>query len=191
MIVNNASVNESNKIRQALNHFFNRSYWRRVWIIQEVFSASRSCLSFWVGPEGLPWNVFQSAIAPRQWNFVEHMGFTGFAGPGKSITAEYEFRLKKYIGGSSRRLDLVRLLKLCSACNSQCSDIRDRIYGLISISNVRPGHIMVDYAKHPAILYFDVMQAYMKGAVYGQPKRLAPGTRDLSYQVQKLLGEPL
>ncbi|PMD43782.1 HET-domain-containing protein [Hyaloscypha variabilis F] len=184
------SLNTLWDMREALHRFFGRTYWRRVWIIQEVLSASR--LSFYCGSEVLPWKAFQLAILPQG---PETGEITRFPGADRHITVEFSIGST---GSKDRRgvSDLARLLSLCSLCGSECSDVRDHIYGLISVSeDIRPDDITIDYSKHPSRLYFDVMQAcvfpIVTGSPYLQLKKPGVDINNFNNQVQSLLGNPL
>jgi hypothetical protein len=62
----------------------------------------------------------------------------------------------------SGALNLAKLLKLYTGNKSQCTDVRDRIYSLISIaSNIGPGDIILNCSKTPIRLLFDVLHAYI------------------------------
>lgn len=54
------------------------------------------------------------------------------------------------------------LIVLCSKCESQCEDIRDRIYGLVSLSNDL--QIVPDYSKTRVEIYLDVILGHCSGS---------------------------
>jgi hypothetical protein len=48
------------RMMRTITKLWNRSYWKRVWIIQEILSASN--LSLYCGAESLPWTVYENIL---------------------------------------------------------------------------------------------------------------------------------
>jgi hypothetical protein len=73
------------RIFLALSRLFDRSYWTRLWIIQEVLSASS--LRLWRGSKSLAWEGFQSAFNPPA--HLQPWSRPLFNGPGALVTQQY------------------------------------------------------------------------------------------------------
>ena len=81
-------------------------------------------------------------------------------------TAVYHISLKRHTTLKSSRqcqsYTMEELFDLCSTCDSQCEDIRDRIYGLLSLC--KDLQIVPDYTKSALDLYLVVIQAHYSGS---------------------------
>lgn len=149
------SSNPSNPVFKPL---FNRNYFTRVWIIQEVILAKYA--KVYCGNKSLTWEQF---AAPFD-------GWSGSAFASSLAHSLYRSR-KRY--HSNVTCDLVTLIRLHSL--SQCFDPRDKIYGFLGIAkdcdrgNYKqpPWYIpSADYSKDISTVYQDIIRfwTFKKGA---------------------------
>lgn len=166
------STKFSTQKAKALMTLCYRPYWRRVWIIQEIFSASR--LEIICGTNSMEWPYFRDALkeittdipssiqtidgglesAVLASTYLEELGRACSSSPAAAIV-----RLHHGNGGI---YSLKELLDLCSTCGSSCKDVRDRIYGLISLSRDVGNQLVPDYSKSLSQLFLDVLVAYLR-----------------------------
>lgn len=112
---------------QVLRLFLSREYWNRVWILQEVLSATSLILL--CGTRSLSAISLANALEAITC-LIEDPRYT--TEPGYLIVKKYH----QYQRGN-RDTTLAGLLDLCSMCKSQCQDPRDRIYGILSLTQNR------------------------------------------------------
>ncbi|PMD43516.1 HET-domain-containing protein [Hyaloscypha variabilis F] len=132
--------------RNALEALCRRPYWRRVWIIQEILSASS--LELHCGSKSFAWTYFGVAFASIEISLVPSVESTA---PAALIQREWaHYRIP------GETISLQRLLELCSRCESECQDVRDRIYGVLSITNDKKG-LTPEYTKTSLELYHELL----------------------------------
>ncbi|KAH7121566.1 hypothetical protein EDB81DRAFT_814091 [Dactylonectria macrodidyma] len=135
------------------------SYWRRLWIVQEVLLAKEAVLYF--GDEDrtmCDWKLLTMAREnldkiPDSWQID-----SAIASRLESIRASLPFLLD---GLRARRKEWSLLHLLKTTENSLCKDPRDKIYGLLGIANDVHGRpIEINYSKAKTIgeVYHDVIQ---------------------------------
>ena len=117
-------------VRDALLAFCNRPYWRRVWIIQEILSATS--LELLCGTKKLAWSYFGAALSSLETTYPNR---TSNSRVKRSTPPRYIHREWTSLRVPGQSTSLTKLIDLYSSCQSECEDIRDRIYGPISIAN--------------------------------------------------------
>jgi Heterokaryon incompatibility protein (HET) len=167
----------------ALNSLCMRSYWSRLWIIQEVLLASDLLVQ--CGPLSIQWEELSNVFHYLRENS------TGFCSPGPklSIVSSIPFRLEiwrkehriaVFTDTDHHLVPLHHLVELFE--DSLCFDIRDKIFGLRSLSLscckdfVRPDYSMAyeevirtlsvhhdtmhsgPWAEHPYSTYLDLLR---------------------------------
>ncbi|RAH53677.1 hypothetical protein BO85DRAFT_503710 [Aspergillus piperis CBS 112811] len=168
-VVNNTSVlsklGKQKAQTDALDTIYQRSYWSRLWIIQELFLA-RTIILF-CGSKSTAWSAFKQL---PKWNKREFVlgGFTGVDMVLESTPAGRHARdildeLKKRDQGRSTltKIGLVDLILKFGL--AQCSDVRDRVYGLLGFASAssefskaeegRGSEVIVDYSESPMCLF--------------------------------------
>ncbi|PWY71306.1 hypothetical protein BO83DRAFT_362685 [Aspergillus eucalypticola CBS 122712] len=154
----------------ALDTIYQRSYWTRLWIIQELFLA-RNIILF-CGSKSTAWSAFKQL--PR-WNKREFAlgGFTGVDMVLESTPAGHHARdildeLDKRDQGRSTftRIGLVDLILKFGL--AQCSDVRDHVYGLLGLATAscalsrdeedRRFEVIVDYSESPMCLFVRLLR---------------------------------
>jgi hypothetical protein len=106
--------------------FFMRSYWSRVWIIQEIVAASR--LRVLCGPDMVDWasfSIFVSALPDRLRAQERTIGL-GDSDMARQIS---QFRRDRTDGGS---MSMLQALHLSSLSNS--TDRKDKVFALLGLS---------------------------------------------------------
>ncbi|KAJ5736114.1 uncharacterized protein N7483_001239 [Penicillium malachiteum] len=147
---------------EALDTVYQRSYWTRLWIIQELFLAQNIIL--FCGLKSTPWSVFRQL--PR-WNkgvFVPG-GFTGVdmvlgSTPAGRHARDILNELDKMEQGRSAFIDKGLVTLVLKFGLAQCFDVRDRVYGLLGLASASDKHkedrgleVVVDYSASPMSLF--------------------------------------
>jgi len=130
-----------------------KGYWKRLWIIQEILSATTVTLL--CGSLSLPLYLFAEACMSLQalpnHNFVE--GTWGvYTRTNDEIMGTSAYYIAKQYQVRGRRWSLQELIQLCSDCKSECQEPKDRIYGILSLARDKHG-IVPDYGKSSLDLY--------------------------------------
>ncbi|KAL2063634.1 hypothetical protein VTL71DRAFT_5439 [Oculimacula yallundae] len=141
-------------INIAFRALCSRPYWRRVWIIQEVFTASHIlvlCGSRRVSWEALfKWLPESHVYHPLARSNASYFAHVSLSPPG--------FIIAGYRGYHPPHHTLPDLLQLCRLCRSESEDMRDRIYGLLGAALDNYG-ISPDYSKSTLYLYVTTAEA--------------------------------
>jgi Heterokaryon incompatibility protein (HET) len=135
---------------QAMVSFVRRSYWRRMWIIQEIRKAKQ--LSIYCGTRSISRTSLQ------------HVAQILYASPSRrveEIWSSFAFLLlRPNISGESR---LSYWLHFCTNWGCECTDPRDIVYALLGIaSDCQNGEIQVDYSIPALAMYTTVIRFLMK-----------------------------
>lgn len=152
---------------QALDTVYQRSYWTRLWIIQELFLA-RNIILF-CGSKSTTWSVFRRL--PR-WNKGEFVlgGFTGVdmvlgSTPAGRHAREILNELDKRQQGRSTYEDKGIVDLTLKFGLAQCFDVRDRVYGLLGLASASGKHeedggleVVADYSESPMCLFVRLLR---------------------------------
>ena len=133
------------EIWKSLDHLLNRAWFRRLWIWQEVFLAQgRAHLV--CGNTSMPWDCFRKAV----FLLVEKRMPSSLPGILSAITRAWS------ICSLRDQLSITTVLK--TTTNAQCSDQRDRVYGILELieKSSRP-NIQPDYTKTTVDVFRDLM----------------------------------
>ncbi|KAK0707444.1 heterokaryon incompatibility protein-domain-containing protein [Lasiosphaeris hirsuta] len=116
----------------ALVSLFERPYWKRLWVVQEVLNAAR--IDVYCGSSTLPWDVYWKANAV----FKQHHSFLDCRFPGSSNKTQRSFSdALAWCGPGSfpdprwPRSGLLRVLRTCR--ENLASDPRDKVFGLLGV----------------------------------------------------------
>jgi Heterokaryon incompatibility protein (HET) len=145
-----------------LTSLFNRPYWRRVWILQEILSGYN--LEVYCGTKHSPWMQFISVMRFMDFkadNDPEEHDKSGIAFAKWCVGTPGMAVLRLQNGQTPQQHIMADLLEMCRKCESGCYDIRDRIYGLVSISTRDEKGLKIepDYSKSQAQLCIDTFLA--------------------------------
>ncbi|KAM5349251.1 hypothetical protein ACJ41O_005758 [Fusarium nematophilum] len=156
----------------AVVSLFERDYWRRLWVVQEVFNARE--IQVYCGPTKLPWDSYQLASDA----FRRHRGDMAFRNDQidrrRSAVGPDQFSYAQVLiyQGPSSLPDLRAymddgegaLLEILRACRRKlASDPRDKLFGLLG---VLPGEIRnefrADYNLPVKDVYTEVVDYLLK-----------------------------
>jgi hypothetical protein len=107
--------------------------------------------------------------------------------PASIILSQYRSDRARWHGLG---LTLATLLRTCADCDSQCVDIRDKIYGAINVASDSEHYDLIpDYSKHPFQLYLYVWtKAISRDGVLLTPRE---GVLKHCEKLQQLHGDPI
>jgi hypothetical protein len=127
-----------------------RTYWKRLWIIQELQAAKR--IELYCGSKVMAWATFRRVVGEKYlWKLLDEWLDLRASDSITSSPAGVLVRRKR-----STTSTLKRLLYLHA--NSQCEDPRDKIYGLLSLaSDCQNGGLRPDYSISTCQLYHNTM----------------------------------
>ncbi|TVY39297.1 hypothetical protein LOCC1_G006270 [Lachnellula occidentalis] len=184
-----------------LTSLFNRPYWRRVWILQEILSGYN--LEVYCGTKKAPWMQFVSVMrfmdSKADKDPEEQDNGIAFAKWCVGTPGIAMLRLQN--GQTPTQHKMSDLLKMCQKHEYGCYDIRDRIYGLVSISEKDEDGLKIDpdYSKSQAQLCIDTFLSEfsrdnVQYRVATQNSSQNPASNELvasQRSMQALLEEPL
>lgn len=101
--------------------------------------------------------------------------------PACAIAAKQSYHYQAY--------SIEDLIQLCDRCNSQYEDVRDKIYGLVSI--VKDFELTVDYTKGAAELCLEIFKCLNRGSIVDNTLYLGDHKLESFFRTfQRLLGYP-
>lgn len=119
-------------------------YWERMWVIQEFTLAKDLCLL--QGHSQLSWKELK-------W-ILDEVGFVGAT--NRLVDGRIRWKQKSAFTTSGTTLDAL----ICMFESSKCSDVRDRVYALLSLVGTRSDDakpLYPDYTISPGQLYYRVL----------------------------------
>ena len=171
---------------EAVGNFCRRSYWGRVWIVQEICLAKR--LVVVCGEMMVPWKYISELRTARRHVWPQYLarGEREFL---RSTPAAIDRQREAH-----RKGGCVLWVLLEAFQESLCREVHDRVYGFIGLSSDCGGRgIVVDYGKSVGEVYEDVMRFYdgrFNGEASAGPPR-GPQLVSLSEFLHRLLGPGL
>jgi hypothetical protein len=178
-----------NEFSPSVRKLLMRSWWRRIWVVQEFASAKD--VVFLCGDVQLSWRPclgalealekFQRALAEKGWR--GNIGGQDY----QQLMSEINrmsgilrlFRIRQVLEQNQRRLSLWELLTL-KRFGMLSSDNRDFIYALTGIAeDAGAKHLYPDYTKHAAKVYTEVAKSFLAEGrlrtlwLCSHPRRLA------------------
>jgi hypothetical protein len=129
---------------------FERMYWRRLWVVQEVFNARK--IAVYCGTTKLPWSVYKSASQTfrRHKSDLDHYFPGGAKDSKRHIISQNQLTYSQVLvhqgpGSLSNLSSLIKreegsLLEILRACRRKlAADPRDKVFGILGIlpENVR------------------------------------------------------
>ncbi|KAJ5312368.1 hypothetical protein PENANT_c011G05956 [Penicillium antarcticum] len=148
---------------EALNAVYERSYWTRLWIIQELSLAREGIL--FCGLKAVSWSEFRRLTTFVKGDFAPG-GFTGWdiqlgSLPRGLYARDILDKLEDFGKEENTLKDTIDDLIVHGGL-AQCMDIRDRVYGLLGLARVkkedkRGVQIKADYSVTPATLFFQLL----------------------------------
>lgn len=163
----------------ALHTFLQRSYWSRLWIIQEVALAPKNMLMF-VGEDSITWQQIYDGLGvihTTHWYVKDaclrndrrvHRMIRGLEGEDSPVwNTENLHHIDKDIAGVEKKElrgeGLPTFTELLYTANgAQASQPLDKVYGLLAIMDpVISQHIIPDYTIKPSKLFAQVAHLYI------------------------------
>lgn len=152
------------KAQNALPDVAQRPYWNRLWIIQEISLAVE--VFIWCGRRRLGWTEFLDGIEDlklpehdRTLQAINEISTSRVAAPMHNtrfseVTTTSSVRTADSRRGSTslKLVDLVKQFK-----DHKCEDVRDRVYGLVSIA-ADGAKVEIDYQKTIAEVMIDLVK---------------------------------
>jgi hypothetical protein len=136
---------------EALVELCDRSYWHRLWIIQEVVLAKE--LQIFCGYSGIHWQELEKVCK----NLSSIPELDGDPPIFKKVRTNIAFQLVRIREARGRSQTTLReLLETCE--KSLCADPRDKIYGLLGLAEDTRRSLSVDYSKSLFDIYKDVVR---------------------------------
>jgi len=163
-----------------LQALLRRSYWTRIWIVQEFVLARELILH--CGDQSISWNEFSTSLEQirtlkinKYSDVLEYLLETAtnnVDSVNESVGAKIvSMRDRAVTGRKHRLLELFESTK-----NSKCCDRRDRVFALLGLaSDVHEDSIVVDYTRSAIAIQADVMNFFRH-----QPQSQGR-THDLTY----------
>ncbi|ORX92548.1 heterokaryon incompatibility protein-domain-containing protein [Clohesyomyces aquaticus] len=148
---------------QAMLSLFHRTYWKRVWIVQEFVLAQR--LTIYCGTSNVSGRDLVSVVRTTE-AILKRKPLIGNPPPfaqemWESPAADVVRRRVFWQKSSRAEKGLDFSLLLGNLMHMQASDVRDRVYALLSLGRKDELHRMllsVDYSKSPMELYSQVLR---------------------------------
>ena len=166
----------------ALQYLMERSYWYRLWAIQEIVMGASSVM-IRCGTSSIDWRSFCRGVAllyRHLWtvkDFLLHMDlFSEGLAPVAWTTTSLHLVCQDLIGlcheegKAQRTLTFGRILDIASSAD--CQDPRDKVYGLVGLMETCvASQIHPDYSIEPARVYSTTAQAFIRGNQNLEPLR--------------------
>jgi hypothetical protein len=171
------------RLEKALRSFFHRSYWSRVWIIQELILARD--VIFFAGQKSFTWHHISSTRKRskdfdhpnwHQYDLRHAYECTAYS-PAWLLIGQKT--LWEALPHSQKHLPILELLDIYK--NHKCTDPRDRVYGLLGLA--RDNLVKADYTISVEDLYFAVLQIIDKD----YESRMSPNLRSAIFALQVML----
>lgn len=141
---------KEHKLR-GLSGLFYRSWWKRIWIVQEVVAARE--LVILCGSDMVPWTFLRRAcneIRQKEFSTGEKAKLLRRSGY-RNYTALDNFRTRR---GTMSLTKYVQCTK-----DYEASDMRDKLYALIGVSSdISPEDIVPDYTKSTRDVFLDLVR---------------------------------
>lgn len=163
----------SPQVRNSLAALFARPYWSRLWIIQEVVLARK--VELLCGSLKLKWSKVRDFVVYLHSTRITDTVSTRitklfyinkplvYLGSAKQTgSSARSFLLEPWISDEGASKESFRA-SIYRCCDSECSDLRDKIYGLLGISNVHARGVEVDYSKSTAAVFWDFSVTHIDG----------------------------
>ncbi|KAK7193701.1 HET-domain-containing protein [Paraphaeosphaeria sporulosa] len=176
--LDNATLNTFHLLSTMYNEFSHsvrkllmRSWWRRIWVVQE-FASARDVV-FQCGDVQIAWRPcmnalevlerFQKTLAEKGWRGnIGGQNYQQLMSEISSISGILRlFRIRQVLKQNQKRLLLWELLTL-KRFGMLSSDDRDFIYALTGIAeDAGAKHLYPDYTKHVAKIYTEVAKCFL------------------------------
>ena len=148
---------------EACRHFFQRPWWRRVWVFQEVV-VSRDAIMM-CGSSSCPWQSFLRARTV--WDNLKNpinVAFLTEDEIGMLGSCEYDIAiamaLVQYRKDDQSGLDLLGLIRLMN--RFEATNPRDKLYALLGLGDLVNVSIIPDYSKSVSEVFSDFVRTFVR-----------------------------
>ncbi|KAM0232145.1 hypothetical protein ACHAP5_010807 [Fusarium lateritium] len=144
----------SRNIGKALTQLCERSYWRRMWIIQEIICAQN--ITIWCGTKSCEWSAVESlylkvkSLEDENW-FTHHDYVVSVLQSSAAVMVWQRAHWRHPDTPTPRLETLIEIFR-----DWQCSDIRDNVYALVGMAS-KDTAVVPDYSRSALQLYRDVL----------------------------------
>jgi hypothetical protein len=162
---------------KAIRDLFERPYWRRMWIIQEIIHANR--LTVWCGSQNVDWPVLDRLyLTMKTLEKEDHLPHHEFA---TDILQSPAFVMVwQRAHWRHPETPIPKLQTLIEVFQGwECADVRDKVYALVSMADQKTA-VIPNYSRSPQQIYDDVLR---------QDPGCDEGFRTLLAQVLGILAE--
>ncbi|KAM5354103.1 hypothetical protein ACJ41O_000753 [Fusarium nematophilum] len=167
---------------EAVVSLCHRSYWRRVWIIQELY-LSRSYVVR-CGTKCVPSDAFEDSLASL--NDSDLYNSKDLA----NNPADHHGRARMFRDGAPQFNILRRWISMCVLGKFQCTREHDMIYALVGISHdYKSGKrsIEIDYNKTPREVYLEVLRQDRDGWRQGNGEKMMKLAKIMNLEMDESL----
>jgi hypothetical protein len=138
----------------ALEDLYQRDYWKRVWIVQEICLAREVIIV--CGNTRVPWTYVTELRKSRMHCWTQYLS-KGERGFMRSLLARIDHARETH----QKKGGCILWTLLESFEESECQEIHDRIYGFLGLaSDYYNEGLPVDYTRSVSQLYRDVIEFY-------------------------------
>lgn len=150
---------------RAVRDIFDRPWWRRVWIVQEVAMATDAIVL--CGRSDLKWELFENAIVILTDLYFHPEGYprdaiVGLHFPGLHLAAPYSIYTARRQHRSAEGMETTLAALMIHFRSAETSDPRDHLYGLLRLSRLTES-IRPDYLQTPQEVYKEIVRTSVTG----------------------------
>lgn len=140
---------------KAIRDLFERSYWSRMWIIQEIIHAKK--LTVWCGSQRVEWAILDRLYLTmnmlEEENKLDNHAFATEIMRSPAFVMVWQRAHWRHPETPTPKLQtLIETFQ-----GWQCTDIRDKVYALVSMADHKTA-VLPDYSRSPQQIYHDVLR---------------------------------
>ncbi|KAM0798438.1 heterokaryon incompatibility protein-domain-containing protein [Usnea florida] len=145
---------------EALSNFYTRSWWDRVWVIQEVVWAARD-ITVMCGSRELSWETLSQSSTPIHITATSSSNMTEptIAGLGR---ASLVFQLTSWRARRIEALSFSFLDLLWQVRPRKSTDPRDKVFGILNLLPLEEWPCKPDYSKDVAQIFAEVARSIIE-----------------------------
>lgn len=140
---------------KAIRDLCERSYWRRMWVIQEIIHANK--ITVWCGSQRLDWPVLDKLYLTlktlEEENCLTHHEFVADVLRSPAFVMVWQRAHWRHPETPTPKLQtLIEIFQ-----GWECTDVRDKVYALVSMADQGTA-VIPDYSRSPRQIYHDVLR---------------------------------
>lgn len=149
---------------QALVALFNRDYWKRLWVVQEVINSKS--ITVYCGHSALPWRIYTEAsqiFSKHKIDLIHAFTMMSYSdGLAGNHSWDTLLRRRGPAGLRNMKFDTLgpqgMLRALLHYRSKLCADPRDRVYGILGVLSAHErSHFPIDYSVSTIEIYTNVV----------------------------------